>query len=84
MNDASNSHRDATSLLWACRWKEPLRHTLMRIRAQKPILFANRPIPFREEDIRNDETFMAILAQEVYEKPSAATQQELCARSYDQ
>lgn len=55
------------------RWKEPLRHTLIRLRKEKPNLFGNRPIPLREEDIRRDETFMAILAQEVrnFSQPSA-------------
>ncbi|CAM9149740.1 unnamed protein product, partial [Hapterophycus canaliculatus] len=52
---AYNNHR---------RWKEPLRHTLIRLRAQKPALFGNRPIPLREEDVRRDDTFTAILAQE--------------------
>ncbi|CAM9591141.1 unnamed protein product, partial [Pylaiella littoralis] len=52
---AYNNHR---------RWKEPLRHTLIRLRAQKPALFGNRPIPLREDDIRRDDTFAAILAQE--------------------
>eukprot|EP00903_Cladosiphon_okamuranus_P014903 g13800.t1 len=52
---AYNNHR---------RWKEPLRHTLIRLRAQKPALFGNRPIPLREDDIRRDDTFMVILAQE--------------------
>lgn len=47
------------------RWKEPLRHTLIRLRAQKPGLFGSRPIPLRDDDIRRDETFSAILAQEV-------------------
>lgn len=47
------------------RWKEPLRHTLIRLREQKPVLFGNRPIPLREVDIRRDDTFVAILAQEV-------------------
>lgn len=48
-----------------CRWKEPLRHTLIRLRAQKPALFANRPIPLSEVEIKKDEAFTAILAQEV-------------------
>ncbi|CAM9238774.1 unnamed protein product, partial [Ectocarpus sp. 12 AP-2014] len=52
---AFNNHR---------RWKEPLRHTLIRLRVQKPTLFGNRPIPLREDDIRRDETLTAILAQE--------------------
>ncbi|CAM9501087.1 unnamed protein product [Ectocarpus fasciculatus] len=52
---AFNNHR---------RWKEPLRHTLIRLRVQKPALFGNRPIPLREDDIRRDETLTAILAQE--------------------
>lgn len=42
-----------------------MRHTLIRLRTQKPALFGNRPIPLREEDIRRDDTFTAILAQEV-------------------
>ena len=42
-----------------------MRHTLIRLRAQKPALFGNRPIPLREDDIRRDDTFTAILAQEV-------------------
>lgn len=42
-----------------------MRHTLIRLRAQKPALFGNRPIPLREDDIRRDDTFAAILAQEV-------------------
>lgn len=42
-----------------------MRHTLIRLRAQKPILFGNRPIPLREDDIKRDDTFTAILAQEV-------------------
>ena len=47
------------------RWKEPLRHALIRLRVQKPGIFGNRPIPFRDRDIRRDDSFMAILAQEV-------------------
>lgn len=59
------------------RWKEPLRHTLIRLRAQKPALFGNRPIPLREEDIRRDDAFTAILAQEVNLRPVFRTGLEL-------
>lgn len=37
----------------------------MRLRAQKPSLFGNHPIPSRDVDIRRNEALMVILAQEV-------------------
>jgi hypothetical protein len=47
------------------QWREPLRHTLLRLREAKPAQFGNKPIPLTESEIRDDDEFEAMLAQEV-------------------
>ncbi|CAM9309130.1 unnamed protein product [Chrysoparadoxa australica] len=47
------------------RWREPLRHALLRLRVSKPNVLSGKQIPLLEEEIRKDEGFERVLVGEM-------------------